>query len=223
MNKTHLSFEEKIALLKAMDQLLPGVAIVHNLQSLSVEYISPSGLVFLNTTLEALKEMGPKYHEVFFNPEESAEYVPQIMGLLQRNDSDETVSFFQQARALEQEEWIWFFSTTRIFHRNAENKPEYIVTIATKVDPQPHVGPKVNRLLDENVFLRRNAHLYAQLTPREQEVFKYWALGKSSIETAALMVISFQTVDTHRKSIKRKLKLANSYEITTFAQAFDLI
>jgi DNA-binding CsgD family transcriptional regulator len=223
MNRPSQKFEEKVALLAAMDHLLPGVAVVHNLQTLSVEYISPTGLAFLNTTMEALREMGPRYHEVFFNPEESAEYVPKIVGLLERNDADETVSFFQQARAIGQEDWYWFFSTVRIFHKDAAGKPQYIVTIATHVDPMQHITTKMNRLLEENIFLRRNAHLFGRLTPREQEVLRYWALGKSSAETAELLVISFQTVDTHRKSIKRKLSLTNSYEITTFAQAFDLI
>ena len=82
---------------------------------------------------------------------------------------------------------------------------------------------KVNRLLEENNFLRRNQKIFVSLTKREKEILKLMALGDSSVEIAGKLHISQQTASTHRRNIKSKLKVESNYDVVKFAQAFDLI
>ena len=49
------------------------------------------------------------------------------------------------------------------------------------------------------------------------------ALGFNSSEIAGKLHISENTAATHRRNIKKKLNAESNYEITIFAQAFDLI
>jgi DNA-binding CsgD family transcriptional regulator len=49
------------------------------------------------------------------------------------------------------------------------------------------------------------------------------ALGKNSEQIATALHISEMTVSTHRRNIKAKIGAQSSYDITRFAQAFDMI
>jgi DNA-binding CsgD family transcriptional regulator len=201
---------------------LPGIVIVHNLKDWSVAFMSRKGMEYLRVTKEELDAMGADYHKRFFNAEESKEYVPKVLGMLERNNDDESLSVFQQVRADAGSDWNWFFSTTGIFLRDENRMPLLVLTIAVPVVDQ-HLTSKVERLLDENNFLRRNKHVYASLTRREVEILALMAKDASSAEMAATLYISEDTVKTHRKNIRRKIGAENQYDVVRFAQAFDVI
>ena len=225
--QTQWSIEEairkKIGTLNQVEQELPGVLIVHDITTGTVVYMSQRGLRELGITMKELEEMGPAYHARFFNPEESAHYVPAIFNLLERNKNDEIVSYFQQVRATPDEEWTWHACTTRVFMRQPNGKPLLTLTIALPIDPAHQITIKVNKLLEENRFLRQHYHLFAKLGNRERDVLKLLAIGKSSAEIAEALFISATTVDTHRRNIKSKLGVSTSYELSQYARAFDLI
>lgn len=55
------------------------------------------------------------------------------------------------------------------------------------------------------------------LTPREREVLKLIADGKSTKEIAFQLEINIKTVETHRKNIMEKLNLHSTAELTKYA------
>lgn len=215
--------ENKLEQLHAVAADIPGVVIVHKIPEATVEYISQRGLDYFGVSLQEVRDMGLEYYPRFFNQEEAAEYVPKIMGLIERNDPDTLVSFFQQVRPAPSEEWTWHFSTTKIFMQDDEGKPILSVTVALPVDPQQHITHKVSRLLDENIFLRQHYQQFATLTEREKEILKHLCLSLSATEIAGLLSLSVHTVETHRKNIKKKLGVSTPYDLSLYARAFDLI
>ena len=64
---------------------------------------------------------------------------------------------------------------------------------------------------------------YDPLTPRELEVLKLIAEGKSSREIAGLLVISVKTVDRHRADILHRLGLRDRVDLTRYAIRRGLI
>ncbi|MDQ3551921.1 MAG: helix-turn-helix transcriptional regulator, partial [Bacteroidota bacterium] len=128
-----------------------------------------------------------------------------------------------QVRRSPKEDWEWYLSATKIFVRDDDGKPVLTITTAAPVDAQHHIAAKAQRLLEENNFLRSNHKIFDQLTKREKEILRLIALGLSSVEIADKLFISEATANTHRKHIKNKLNAKTSYDITKFAQAFDLI
>lgn len=214
---------EKIESLRAIENDIPTPVILHNINDSTVFYMSPSGLNSLGVTLEKLIDMGVEYYSYFFNPEDAKDYVPKILGLLERNNDDEIITYFQQVRQSPRHDWFWYLSATRIFVRDEEGKPLLTITTATPVDEQHHITTKAQRLLDENNFLRHNNKLFNQLTSREKDILRLIALGCSSSEIAEKLHISDATANTHRRNIKRKLMIKSNYDVTRFAHAFDLI
>ncbi len=213
----------KISNLQLVENEIPGVIIIHDIIDSSVVYMSQAGLAILGVSLEELRSMGPAYFYRYFNPEEARNYVPQIIDLLKRNNDNEVVSYFQQVRPSEAQEWAWYSSSTKIFLRDDQHKPVLTITIAIPVDPQHHLIPKVEKLLNENSFLHQHQHMFASLTKREKQILRLMALSINSNEIAERLHISESTANTHRRNIRRKIHAQTNYDVIKFAQAFDLI
>jgi DNA-binding CsgD family transcriptional regulator len=215
--------EIKINLLQKFEHELPGVVIVHDLATNSVVYMSQRALEIRGITLEEMQLHNDEYHSRFFNPEDAKYYVPKIIGLVERSTHDEPVSFFQQVRLSPDHPWVWHLSSTKVFLRDRDQRPRLIITVSLAVDTEHPITAKVEKLLEENNFLRRNHHLFASLTPREKEILKRMARGESSHEIAGYLHISEETAKTHRRNIRKKINAQTAYDITHFARSFDLI
>jgi hypothetical protein len=197
--------EDMIAAISAVEHLFPGAIIIHDLRDSSVVYMSQWGLNYLDISLEDLRGMGTEYHSRFFNPDDSTDYAPKVLGMLQRNKIDEFMTYFQQVRRSPHDDYAWYLSGSRVFFRDTAGQPMLILTIALPVDAQHHIAAKAQRLLEENNFLRKNYSLFEQLTSRERQILRLMAVGRSSEEMAERLHIAGATVSTHRRNIKRKL------------------
>ncbi len=216
--------DEKIAEIATVADKLPGVVVIHDLRDWSVAWMSDRGLKSLGITLEELVSLPPgEYYQRYFNPEDAEDYVPKILGLIERNQDDEIFTQFQQVRFEGHSDWKWHMASTMVLLRDDQNKPLLAITIAAPIDAMHHMTAKAERLLEENNFLRRNFHLFSKLGRREREVLKHLALGQSAQETADAMFISLGTVETHRKNIRKKLNTSSVFELGQYARAFDLI
>ncbi|QEM05396.1 helix-turn-helix transcriptional regulator [Mucilaginibacter rubeus] len=220
MDKT---FTQKLSDIQSIADDLPSALIIHEVETLQIVYMNSVGLDILGTTLDELQAMGPEtYHVKYFNTEDSNEYVPKILHLI-KSKTQEQVSYFQQVRVPDNPEWQLFVSNTKVFARNEAGDAAYLLTIASRLDPVHHITTKVNRLMNENAFLRHNNLLFLTLTRREKEILKYIAMGMSSAEISAKLFIAPATAETHRKNIKNKLHLKNNYDAVMFAQAYNLV
>jgi DNA-binding NarL/FixJ family response regulator len=61
------------------------------------------------------------------------------------------------------------------------------------------------------------------LTPRESEALRLISQGKSSKQMALRMGVSLSTIDTHRESLHRKLKVHSAAELIHHARQFGLV
>jgi DNA-binding CsgD family transcriptional regulator len=202
---------------------IPGVVIIHYLQPSTVIYMSRNGLNRLNVTLKELQEMGTDYYERFFNLEDAAYYVPKVLGMLERNNDEETITYFQQVRATPDEEWQWHSCGTRIFMHDDKGAPYLTITLATPIDAKHFFTSKIERLLEENQFLRKSRDLFIALTKREKQILTMMAKDLSSPEMSKELHLSEDTVKTHRRNIKKKIGAQNYYDVVRFAQSFDLV
>ncbi len=218
------SLEDQIRIVAASSGKLPGVVIIHDISDWTVSWMSEYGLKELEISLAEVTGMSAQeYYSRFFNEEDSKDYVPKILGLLESKNDDEIVTYFQQVRITGKSDWTWHMSSSRVFMRGVGGEPLYTITISFPIDAMHHMTSKAARILEENNFLRRNFQKFSKLSHREREVLKELALGKSSAETAAELFISLSTVDTHRKNIRKKLETTSYYELCQYARSFDLI
>ncbi|WP_026463420.1 helix-turn-helix transcriptional regulator [Adhaeribacter aquaticus] len=216
--------EAKIEEVKAYASDIPGVIIIHSLLDWSLVWMSPNGLKQIGVSLEEITGIRTEeYHNRFFNADDAKEYSPKIRQLLERNNNEESCSYFQQVRLAGHEDWTWHISSTKILLWDDAGKPILTISVAIPIDTIPKITVKAERILEENAFLRRHYNDFAKLSNREREILRQSALGKTSSEIAEELHISVATVDTHRKNIRNKLNITSFYEINQYARAFDLI
>ena len=80
---------------------------------------------------------------------------------------------------------------------------ELLIAVRSAARGEEHVSTHVSAALDA----LRTAVDGDGLSPRETKVLRLIALGHTSAETARELHVSVRTVDSHRASIHRKLKL----------------
>ena len=81
----------------------------------------------------------------------------------------------------------------------------------------PFFSPRAQEALTQALRNGQRLDPVDLLSPREQEVLKRVAGGRSSKEIGAELNISPRTVETHRASLMRKLDLHSVAELTRFA------
>jgi DNA-binding NarL/FixJ family response regulator len=87
--------------------------------------------------------------------------------------------------------------------------------------------PKVAEIVLEGFLKARSRHQQVEragvrTTPRELEIIRLLAEGKSNKETAALLGITVRTVETHRSKIMLKLGLRSLAELIHYAMRHGL-
>ncbi len=218
------TLEEKIRNLDIIAKEIPAVIIIHQLENLVVKYMSPWGLSILKTTKDDLFDLpGNEYYDRYFTKDYGDDYSSKIVALMEKGNENEVVTYFQQVRSSPQENYKLYLSTTKIFMKDTNGNTSHLITTSVPVDPEHHITSKVNRLLEENIFLKKNSSIFSSLTRREKEILKGMALGINSDEIANTLHISETTVNTHRRNIRTKLNVTNNYELVQFAQAYNLI
>ncbi|WP_400190126.1 LuxR C-terminal-related transcriptional regulator [Hymenobacter sp. B81] len=201
----------------------PGVLIILDQQASRVRYMSARGLQRLGTTVAELTALGAAYYERYFNPEEAQEYVPKVLALLDGQDPAMCATFFQQVRTGPQGTFEWYLSTAQVLLRDADGRPELIICFSCPISPDSHITAKVQRLVEENIFLRRHHATFGLLTQREREVLRLLALGRTAPDIARELFIAPQTVETHRRNLRQKLGAESLFELSQYARAFNLI
>jgi DNA-binding NarL/FixJ family response regulator len=83
-------------------------------------------------------------------------------------------------------------------------------------DKRPFLSPSVTKIILGHLAKTKMPEPSPNdLTPRELEIVKLLALGRSNKEVATALEISVKTVDAHRSNIMRKLNL-NTYSSLIF-------
>ncbi len=105
-------------------------------------------------------------------------------------------------------------------------KADGYVWLSIYAVPQPFPGedrPFQVVTIFEDITVRKRMVVYNKLTPREKEVFKLVAKGRSRNIIAETLNISAKTVDKHGSNLMEKLKLSRKGEIEQFAKFLGLL
>jgi DNA-binding NarL/FixJ family response regulator len=98
--------------------------------------------------------------------------------------------------------------------------------LQTVVQNHTYLSPKIANMVVSN-FVHKQFGLHhdilSVLSPREREVLKFLAEGKTAKQTAAQMQLSVKTVETHRRNISHKLNIRSIAKLTKFAIREGLI
>lgn len=213
--------------LNDLGSILPAAVIVHDLKDLipaGVCYMNNWGCERLGSSVEEINSLGEEYYCKYFVPEETHRAFEGISQYLQNGDFSQQYNFFQRVKLYDETIYQWFYSVCKIF-QIPENKilKEKMIVLSSPIQGVDNIISKVNKILDENVYIKRNYPIFAILTKREKRIIALLMHGNSSKEIAEELCISIHTVNTHRKNIIRKTECRTFAALLQFAITFDII
>jgi DNA-binding NarL/FixJ family response regulator len=100
---------------------------------------------------------------------------------------------------------------------------DLITALRTVARGETFLYPAVASVLVEEVSQPTQAPATGFLTPRELEVLKLIAGGKTSAEIARILVLSLKTVEWHRTNLMAKLDLHTAVDLTRYAIRHHLV
>jgi DNA-binding NarL/FixJ family response regulator len=98
---------------------------------------------------------------------------------------------------------------------------ELELAIKTVANGQTYISSSATKLLED--FVRGSHETLKGLTPRQREVLKLIAEGKSTKEIALALMISVKTVETHRTLLTDRLDIHNTAGLVRYAIKTGLI
>ena len=210
-----------------LGSIIPAAVMLHNLndmQPLGIHYMNNWGCERLGTSAEEVNTLGPDYYEKYFVKEESIAIFNGIQNYLGEADFSRQYNFFQRVKLHKQEEYTWFYSICKLLQKpTKEGTLNQMIILASPVEGIDRVIGRVNKVLDEDQFIKNNYKQFALLTKQEKVIICKIAQGKPSKEIADELFISVHTVQTHRKNILRKIQCNSFAELLRFAMAFELV
>ncbi|MFW5831619.1 MAG: response regulator transcription factor [Prolixibacteraceae bacterium] len=221
-NKTNLHLIEsnvlnKKASLKELAEMIPGIVHFNNLENFGMQYVNSFGEEKFETSLEEIIRQGDSFVQKFFEPGTLEIFSEPLVQMVKENDDTRIISFFQKVKLNKHVNYDWLFTTSKIL----KGRPEFISIsqVLSEVDSSTRA---ISRLLDDNLYLRKNMQRFGSLTKREKQVLKLVASGYSTKQIAEQLYLSPHTVSTHRKNISQKLDFKSPIDWERFAIAFDL-
>lgn len=199
-----------------LEDMLPCIFHFNSKEDLGMQHLNKIGLEYFDLSQEEAAKGGTDFLEKYAHPS-IFKLAPVMADFYNKNDGDAIFSFFQRVRSSEKSDWEWLFSTTKIYR-----KKNTLVTLSSFVKNIDTIGHKLNRILDENAFMKANFKKFLLLTNREREIIRFIASGLSSTQISEQLFISKATVEQHRKNINKKLDITNVAQLIAFALAFDL-
>ena len=138
--------------------------------------------------------------------------LPLLISLLKKSDDKEVIGFQQMIRKNTRENYMPFYTTTRISRK-------FNCTISQTI---PFPGLEINRVNPEMEFLSslKGFRQFQTLTKKEKEILKLIYLGETSKMIAGLLNVSYHTIRTHRKNIHKKLEIKRLNELIRVAGKF---
>ncbi len=206
----------KMAKLDEVAELIPGFIHINDQHTLQVEKLYPE-VTRLGITAQEIIDMGEDYLYKYLHPETQKRVFPKFLDFYSQNDTNAVCSDFQYVLT-GKDTYQWIFTATKISLELGK-----LISVSNFIDTIGPLSDKLERLLSENLFLRRNFKRFASLTRREKEILKLIALGFSNKEICDQLHISQFTVTTHRRNLKAKLEAKRITDIQRYAIAFGLI
>jgi len=210
---------------KIMEEIMPYNYIIHRLPDFSIVYLSKMAKKNIGIPEEENNPLSfHEYFSSFFDFEAEKERIKEAAVRIPAMDNDSYFTFFQHVKTIHAtDRFDCFVSSTKIFYRDEKGEPKYTLTIAFPMIKGESDSVKVNRLLLEKKNVRDKWQVFSTLTNREKQILQFMARNATSQEIAEKLFISENTVQTHRRNVKRKIGAKTDFDVISFAQSFDLI
>ena len=214
--------EKKIDIDEFCD-LLPGVFHLNRINSIEMVYLDKTTREKVGLKKDKVERDGMQVLQKLMEPS-CMEYLIKVNKHADFSDPSFVLSTFQNLAFYPMEcveknrfQYTWCLSSKKVF------SDDLTISITQPLDELGLVYHQLEKVLEENLYLKKNFRKFDALTRREREIMRLISQGQTSQQIADQLFISSHTVITHRKNIWQKLEIKSYAELIKFAEHFDLL
>ncbi|SHG51063.1 regulatory protein, luxR family [Flavobacterium fluvii] len=208
--------------LETIGDYLPGNILVIDLTKVATIYMNNCGCNILKHNVEELAELGPGYFNHFFVPDEINKIVASYYVMQKNQEKERILNFVHRVKALDETSYKWYFASAKLLYTPGQLVSDKIILSVNEVNSLGTVAKKINSVLEESDWMKKNFAKYCRLTPKEKEIISLLVLGNNNAAISDTLFITKLTINTHRRNIKQKLEIKTFSELYKFATAFGL-
>jgi len=209
--------------IESVGDYLPGNVLVTDLSKLATIYMNKSGCNILKHSAEELAAQGPEYFQSFFVPEEIKVIMSTYLKMQQNQDSTCVYNFAHRVKTQDESSYKWYFAAAKLLFTPDDVVSDKILLIVNEVNSMGYIAAKINSVLEEDDWMKKNFSKFCRLTKREKEIITLILTEKTSSEISDIFNISPFTVNAHRRNILEKLEINSISALYKFALVFGLI
>ena len=168
---------------------------------------------------DQIREMGSTYSRRYIHPisvSMLSQFLPKIYETLAVHQVFAFISYMRFPQSMS-------YAPIFTFSKPSTLPSGLVICISVTVEEFGKYAPKMEQVIEMDLFRMRHFKWFEQLTDREVEVLGLLGEGNTNNEIAEQLFISPQTAKTHRKNIKRKLEPRSFKELMKYALAFNLV
>ncbi|MBC7507743.1 MAG: helix-turn-helix transcriptional regulator, partial [Ferruginibacter sp.] len=129
-------------------------------------------------------------------------------------------NFVHRVKSKQDDSYKWYFASAKLLYEQGKTVSDKILVAVNEVNAAGTIAHKINRVLDEGEWMKRNFAKFCRLSKREKQLLGMFAFGKTNTDIAEMLGLTILTVNTHRRNIKAKLGIKTFTEMYRFAVAF---
>lgn len=197
---------------------IPGIFHTNHVSDMSISNMNKEGEEYSQLKKDEINEMGFDYFLKYAHPYTINVVGPRFQDFYEKADDEKVKADFQLIKNPKTNVFDTFFTVSKPF-----KEKELLLTTSNPIKNLEMVSSKIERIVGEEIFVRKYFEQFQLLTERELEILTLIAMGNTNKRISDRLFISVATVKQHRKFIKKKTECRNTVELVKFAQAFDLI
>lgn len=198
---------------------IPCTVVLSRSKAIEIEYTNRRHMELTGYSLEEIRAECPQYLNDIIHPT-SLKNIQQFLPEFYANQqSNQTMSFVQYVQVDGKADYTPLIT----FTKSPRKADDLVVRLVLRMQEFQKFSPEMEQVVRMDQFKLKHFKLFQQLTEREVEILKLLANGFNNPAIADLLFISRQTVETHRKNLKRKLDLNSFRDLMKYAFAFDLV
>lgn len=203
--------------------LLPGIFHMNRINSVEMVYLDKSTRGKVEIEKNKVEKDGMQVIQKILEPS-CMDYLVQVNKSADFSCPSFILSTFQslsfdpmETIEKNKHQYTWCFSSKKKF------SDDLTISITQPLNELGKVYHQLEKVLEENFFLKKNFRKFDLLTRREKEIMRLISQGKTSQQISEELFISPHTVTTHRKNIWYKLEIKSYSEMLKFAEHFDML
>lgn len=200
-----------------VSEKLPGFFHLNRLQDCMPIYYDQKMCEYFERSKEELIRSGSHHLDACVNKQDWNVAVKMVETHLKQEQEQKSISFIQRIRPNEKEDFIPFFTSTKVFDGDK------LINISVSLRNLKILERSLHSILNETDFLKKNFNKFSQLSKREVEVMSHTCFGTHKDDMASLLNIQPNTIRKHLQNIYTKLGISSFAELYQFAKAFDVI